>query len=273
MKVGFRAEPITERLYRVEMPGNVFGYLIKGDKRGAVIDTGFGLGSLRSFVEPMLDGLPYDVILTHGHFDHAGGAAEFERVWLDERDLPLAAEHTQPGLRLGALLRDYPDIEETDLIGAKSEGYLPLRPGQAFDLGGETLRIVDLSGHTLGNVGILFEKERILLAGDACCSFTLFFGGGGSRTIGEYRDTLMRLWEMYGDRFDTVLYSHPHNYGGPEVISQMIRLCDEILAGTDDHIPMMGRFGGETYIAKKTGPDGRRPDGEIANLQYTKDNL
>lgn len=273
MKAEFRAVPVTDRLTRVEMPGNVFGYLVKGTDRGAVIDTGFGFGDLRPFAESLLDGLPYDVILTHGHLDHAGGAAEFDRVWMNEKDVPLAAQHTQYGPRLGFLRQNCPELTEDDLIGPKTEGYLPLEPGQVFDLGGETLRIVDLSGHTLGNVGILFEEERILLAGDACCSFTLFFGGGVSTTIREYRDTLAALWETYGGCFDTVLYSHPHNYGGPEIIGQMIRLCDEILAGTDDHIPMKAAFGGETFLAKAVGERGRRPDGEIANLQYSKDNL
>ena len=274
MEDRFQVTPVSDRIFRIEMPGNVFGYLVKGDERCALIDTGFGVGSLRPFAEEMMGGLPYDVILTHGHLDHAGGAAEFDSVWLNEQDWALAAEHTQYSVRLASLNGPgRPELREADLIAPKTEGYLPLQEDQAFDLGGETLRIVGLGGHTKGSVGILFENERILLAGDACCSFTLFFGDGVSLKIREYRDVLAKLWETYGDRFDTVLYSHPHNYGGPEIIGQMITVCDEILDGKDDRIPMPPEYGREAFIAKAEGSDMRRIDGGIANLKYCKENL
>ena len=269
----FKTEKLTEHITRVWMPGSVFSYLVTGSKRAAVIDTGFGAGPFRRFVEEQLDGMPYDLLLTHGHFDHAGGASEFEKVWMHPADLAVAAEHTRKELRKRSLLRALPQLEDGDLAEPKAGGYEPLGYGQVFDLGGETLEIVCLGGHTPGSVGVLFREERILLAGDACCSATLLFGGDGSLSIREYRENLIRTWEKYGADFDEVLYSHPHNYGGPEVIPQMIELLEEILAGKDDRIPRESPFGGVSYTAKATGRDGRRADGKIANLSYTGDKL
>ncbi len=269
----FKTEKLTEHITRVWMPGSVFSYLVTGSERAAVIDTGFGAGPFRRFVEEQLDGMPYDLLLTHGHFDHAGGASEFEKVWMHPADLAVAAEHTRKELRKRSLLRALPQLEDGDLAEPKAGGYEPLGYGQVFDLGGETLEIVCLGGHTPGSVGVLFREERILLAGDACCSATLLFGGDGSLSIREYRENLIRTWEKYGADFDEVLYSHPHNYGGPEVIPQMIGLLEEILAGKDDRIPRESPFGGVSYTAKATGRDGRRADGKIANLSYTGDKL
>ena len=269
----FKAEKLTDYITRIMMPGNVYGFIVTGKEKAAVIDTGFGLGDYRSFVEETLAGMPYDVILTHGHLDHAGGSSQFDEVYMNLKDLQVAKEHTQKTLRLDFLKSDYSDITEQDLAEPKPVGYLPLEYGQRFDLGGEVLQVVCLGGHTPGSVGILFEKQRILLAGDACCSFTLLLGGDESLSISEYRDNLKKLIRDFGSSFDTMLYSHPHNYGGPVVISEMIELCDDILSGKDDRIFRPGLFGRESYVARKTGEDDRRLDGRIANLQYCRDSI
>ena len=269
----FQAEPLTDRITRIRMPGDVMTYLVKGDDRAILIDTGCGLGPFRSFVEGMLDGLPYEVVLTHGHVDHAGGASEFDRIWLHEKDHPLAAKHTEKRIRGMYLGRSFPDFSPEDLVEPKKEGYLPLSYGQTFDLGGEKLEIVNMGGHTQGSVGVLFPRERILLSGDACCSFTLLFARGTSLSIPAYQKNLRQLMSAYGNQFDEVIYSHPHNYGGPEVITQMIDLCGEILDGKDDRIESKSMEGDVAYLAKAVGEHSRRKDGKIANLLYTEENL
>ena len=269
----YTAEKITDIITRIKMPGNVFAYIAEGSERAAVIDTGFGLGPFREYVEEKLQGKPYDLILTHGHLDHAGGAAQFDQVYMNLRDLEVARAHTEKKLRAGFMKGSGLEFEDSDLADEKTEGYTPLQYGQKFDLGNEVLEIVNLGGHTPGSVGILFTEERILLAGDACCSFTLLFGGKESLSVREYRNNLIETWEKYHDRFDTMIYSHPHNYGGPEVMTQMIELCNEILEGRDDRIEKPGMFGQHSYIAKATDQFGRRPDGKIANLQYAADTV
>lgn len=269
----YTAEKISERISRIVMPGAVFAYIVEGDEGAILIDTGFGLGPFREYVEERLQGKPYELILTHGHLDHAGGASEFEKVYMNEADLAIAGKHTQKQMRKQLLENSGHEVKEGDLAGPMEEGYLPLSYGQCFDLGNETLEIVDLGGHTPGSIGVLMRKERILLAGDACCSFTLLFGRGESLNISEYRDRLQMTWDQYHEDFDTMIYSHPHNYGGKEVMSQMIELCDEILSGKDDHLEGPGLFDAVTYIGKKVNEKGRRIDGKIANLQYSAECL
>ena len=267
----FTCEKLTDVITRVRMPGNVFAYIATGSERSAVIDTGFGLGPFREYCEEIIGNKPYELILTHGHFDHSGGASQFDKVWMHPDDLQLAQRHTDRKMRSGFLARDGWKFEWEDLAGEKLSGYLPLEYRQRFDLGNEILEIVNLGGHTPGSIGILFINERILLAGDACCSFTLLFGGKDSLNVKGLRDNLIDSWHRYKDCFDTVLYSHPHNYGGPEVIEQMIELCNEILEGKDDRIERPGMFSRKSYVAKATGENGRRLDGKIANLQYAED--
>ena len=269
----YHIESINEHLDRILLPGNVYSYLFHGKNKAILIDTGFGLGPYKGFIEERLNGKPYELILTHGHLDHAGGAADFDRVYMNERDLAIACKHTDKKMRKQFLESSGREIKDEDLADEKTDGYLPLNDGDEFDLGDDKAIIVYLGGHTPGSVGVLFEKERLLLAGDACCSFTLLFGNNESLCISEYRDNLINALGKYGDRFDDMIYSHPHNYGGKEVMSEMIQLCDEILEGKDDHIGGPGLFDSVTYIAKRANEKGQRIDGKIANLQYTQSTL
>ena len=70
-------------------------YLVEGDKKAALIDTGSGLGSLKPVVERLTD-KPVTVLLTHGHVDHAMGAAEFSDVYMSRKDDYIFRDH--PGL-------------------------------------------------------------------------------------------------------------------------------------------------------------------------------
>lgn len=77
----FYTEKITDHITRIVMPGQVFGYLVVGSERAVLIDTGCGIGDLRSFVEQLTD-KPVTVLLTHGHLDHAPGAVQFDEVYM-----------------------------------------------------------------------------------------------------------------------------------------------------------------------------------------------
>jgi len=267
----FREEPINERITRILMPGHVYSYLVEGRDRAAVIDCGCGLGSFRTYIEARLQGKPYDLILTHGHVDHAGGASEFDCVWLTEADFGLASRHTQKEIRRDYLRRSQHEFDETKLVEPKTVGYAALAYGQCFDLGGEILEVLCLGGHTRGSVGILFADSRILLTGDACCSYTLLFGNGDSLPIRSYRQNLASAWDTCRNRFDSLLYSHPHNWGGPELFTQMIRLCNEILSGKDDRIPTKFIDGSDGFLAKAIGENHRRVDGGLPNIVYAGD--
>ena len=53
-----------------------------------LLDTGIGIGDLKGLVEEITD-KPYDVVLTHGHRDHTGGAGWFDIVYLNRKDYEL----------------------------------------------------------------------------------------------------------------------------------------------------------------------------------------
>src|SRR5208283_5822654 len=71
---------------------NEFGmdsqYLLVGSERALLIDTGSGFYDLKGTVEKLTK-LPYEVVVTHGHPDHAGGIGQFDTAWINPADIPM----------------------------------------------------------------------------------------------------------------------------------------------------------------------------------------
>lgn len=77
-------------------------YLVAGEEKAALIDTGMGFPGLRQLVERLTD-KPVIVLNTHGHLDHIGGNDEFDYIYLHPDDLTVYVEHGMEFYRLGVI--------------------------------------------------------------------------------------------------------------------------------------------------------------------------
>jgi hydroxyacylglutathione hydrolase len=156
-------------------------YLLDGGSDYALIDTGGGYRTepmleeiARSGVEPGQIG---QILLTHKHGDHAGGAAELQRL-TGARVFATAgtaaavadAETFNNGLARARRAGIYPEdyvfraVEVTDVIEA----------GDAIAVGNLELRVIDSPGHCSHHCSFVMESAagRCLFSGDS-----LFPGG------------------------------------------------------------------------------------------------
>lgn len=92
MMYEYRTKVLSEHITQITDPTGVFCFLVQGKEKAVLIDTGIGIKGLKETVEGLTK-LPVEVILTHGHGDHAGGAADFEKVYLHPTDKELLKEH------------------------------------------------------------------------------------------------------------------------------------------------------------------------------------
>jgi glyoxylase-like metal-dependent hydrolase (beta-lactamase superfamily II) len=116
---------------------------------------------------------PSAIVLTHGHFDHAGAALELAETW----NIPVYAHQLEMPYLTGK--SDYPPQDPT--VGGALAQMSRLFPHSGFDLGnrvkqiGEDNKIVELPGwqiihtpgHTAGHICLFRESDRTLFAGDA----------------------------------------------------------------------------------------------------------
>lgn len=264
----YKANKLSQHITQITDPTGVYLFLVEGETGAALIDTGVGFAGLRETVES-LTSKPLTVILTHMHPDHAGGAMAFPKVYCHRADWEMAGE-TALESRMGysaACMAPGTVLTEEDFLPpvTAEKKFLPLEDGYTFDLGGITLEIIHVPGHTPGSCCVLFREERSILFGDACNNNTLLMWG---TDISTYRESLKRL-KTFQSQFDTVYYSHGPRPEGPGTsLEDNIELCGKILAGTDDAIPC-DFLGMKALRAVAITPDFRRVDGKYGNIVYT----
>jgi hydroxyacylglutathione hydrolase len=79
----FETRLIAPRTWAIGDHGCDVIYLVAGDERALLIDTGWGIGDLPGVVASLTD-LPLLVVNTHGHPDHTVRSWQFERVHMYE---------------------------------------------------------------------------------------------------------------------------------------------------------------------------------------------
>ena len=147
----------------------------EGTKAAWVFDPGGDVPRIRGAIEEL--GLQVErILLTHGHIDHAGGAAELRdalRVPLegpDERDAFLLDGLQEQGVRFG-------------VAGARN-----VRPdrwlteGDALTLGGRRFEVLHCPGHTPGHIVFVSRDPKLAIVGD------VIFQGSVGRTDFPYGD-------------------------------------------------------------------------------------
>lgn len=269
--VNFKIEKVSDRVTRIYGICTELMYLVEGNEKAALIDTGSGFGSLKTVTDRLTD-KPLIVLLTHGHTDHAMGAAEFETVYMNHEDDYIFGPHGEEKFRWEGveMSPEYEQVERKDYIPTDDCGrFLDMKEGDFFDLGGVVIEIYSCGGHTRGSLVMLIREERMLLLGDACNTNTFMFEDY-SMSICEYEENLKKLKEKTEGKYDMVLASHGDGCLPMDIIDGVIRVCDDIKAGNTDDIPMTFR-GNRGWIAKKTKtPGGERQDGGSGNVVYNK---
>ncbi|HWK47792.1 MAG TPA: MBL fold metallo-hydrolase [Stellaceae bacterium] len=161
--------------------------------RGAVIDPGGDIDRLLDAAKA--NGVTIEkILLTHGHLDHAGGAADL----VDAIGVPIEGPQPEDAFLLDSL------AEQGARFGLA--GCRPCRPnrwlkdGEQVTIGTQSLDVLHCPGHTPGHVVFSHPATRFAIVGD-----TLFRGsigrtdlpGGDTATL--LRAIVAKLWPLGDD--------------------------------------------------------------------------
>jgi glyoxylase-like metal-dependent hydrolase (beta-lactamase superfamily II) len=248
-------------------------YLVEGKKKGVLIDTGLGAGNIMKYIH-CLTSKPYIVLLTHGHFDHIGGAFLYDYVYINSKDITIfKSNYNEIEHRANYInyVGSAPDNAAGFLVPSRAIECLAVEDGDIFDLGGLTIETISTPGHTEGSLSFLIRERRIILLGDACNNCTFLFLNE-ALTVEQYQKTLIKLMNRENE-FDRVLISHWHYEAPKTVLKEVYDCCADILNGTADETIFSFMDMGMGYSAKKLKTDGTRKDGVYGNIIYRKDKI
>ena len=219
---------IIDGAYLVPM-GNANAYLLDTGPDLVLVDAGFAgkasvaLDAIRQLGRPVSD-LKH-LVFTHGHPDHIGSAAALVRetgatTYMHAADAPLA-ESGGPfrAMRVGRGL--IPRIA-FPLVWRPDERMEPFRidrhlaDGETLPLAGG-LRVVHVPGHCAGQVALLWQGGRLLIAGDVCMNILGIGDPIGFEDVEEGRRSQRKL---AGLDFEAACFGH----GGPIASGASARL-------------------------------------------------
>lgn len=175
-------------------------------KTGAVVDPGGDLDRIRQMIREQ--GISIEkILLTHGHIDHAGGAAELR----DELGVKIEGPHQADDF----LMKDLPASgARFGMLNARSvESDRWLNDGDEVAVSGLSFSVHHAPGHSPGSVIFFNAANRFALMGD------VLFQGSVGRTdfpYGSESQLLQSIRDKVLPMGDDVMFLPGH--GGPSRI-------------------------------------------------------
>lgn len=160
-----------------------FIYLLFGEDKALLIDTGAGGVDLRSMVDRQIgdwlaangrDSISLVVMHSHAHGDHVAGDEQFAD-------------------RVDTVIVGHSAAEVADFFGIERWP----NETRAFDLGRRTVDIIPTPGHHDTHVVVYDNSTRLLFSGDVLYPGRLYFRCDKAR---EYRDSIDRIAEFVNAR-------------------------------------------------------------------------
>jgi glyoxylase-like metal-dependent hydrolase (beta-lactamase superfamily II) len=200
-------------------------YLLVGDERALLVDTGSGLSDLPSVVALLTD-RPVTALPTHVHWDHIGGIERFDRHAL--LDVPATRR-----LAAGATVQTtYPSSLSVRGHTFKVDDWL--EPNTEIDLGGRRLEVLSTPGHSADGLTLVDRRRRVACVGDLLYEGLLLAALPGSG-MASYAASVRRLG-AYTNDVDLLLPGHGRPLH-PSVVGPLARAIGRVAAGGPRRVP------------------------------------
>jgi len=231
----YRIRPGVFAIYEPLQEEEVISYLILGEKRALLFDTGLGVGDIRTVVRG-LTRLPVIVLNSHTHFDHVGANADFEEVLALDTDYtrknalgdPRGADKVfWPGALCGMLPKG---VDAATWVLRPFKISRSVHDGDQVDLGGRKLRVIATPGHTPDSLCLFDEANGLLFTGD-----TFYLGPiylfVPETSLPDYFASVDRLAAM-ASRVKLLLPAHNIPVANPEYLGRLKKAVEELQSGT-----------------------------------------
>jgi glyoxylase-like metal-dependent hydrolase (beta-lactamase superfamily II) len=230
----YRAAPGVFAIYEPHQAEETIGYLIVGQRRALLFDTGMGISDIKK-ITAELTKLPIIVLNSHTHDDHVGGNWEFDTVYGVDADF---TRNNAKGSREDAQAEITPD----QICGSLPKGFDPkayvtrpwritayIHDGERFDLGGRSIEVIATPGHTPDAISLIDRANGLLFTGDTYYPAPIWLFRPETN-LDAYAASIRRLAAL-APQVRLVLGAHNIPVASPTVLAQLIAAFDAVRAG------------------------------------------
>ena len=236
----YKPAPKVYAIYEPHQSEEVISYLIVGEKKALLFDTGMGISDIKKVVTE-LTRVPIIVLNSHTHDDHVGGNWQFDTIYAMDTDF---TRRNAQGSRGDAQAEVAPD----QICGALPKGFDPkkyetrpwkitayMRDGDKFDLGGRTIEVIATPGHTPDAISLIDRANGLLFTGDTYYPAPIWLFRPET-DLNAYAASIRRLAAL-SSQVKTVLGAHNIPVAPPNVLSRLVAAFDTVREGKADPIP------------------------------------
>jgi len=252
----YRVRPGVFALYEPRQYEHVISYLIVGERRALLFDTGLGVARIGDAVRE-LTALPVTVLNSHTHFDHVGGNAEFTDVW--NTDTPFSRASADGHLDVYARAT----LDADRLCGPLPEevkaGVYALRPwqvshrvtdGERINLGGRELEVLFTPGHAPDSLCLLDREHGLLFTGDTYYPGPIYLFAPGT-DLDAYAKSVSTLATLV-PKLTLLLPAHEVPVAQPAQLTALRDAISRVQSGSATAVPVEGllefRFDGFSLL-------------------------
>ena len=232
----YRIRPGVFAIYEPKQSEEVISYLITGNKRALLFDTGMGISNIRKLAEG-LTSLPLSVLNSHTHNDHVGDNWRFSSDETYGMDTAFTRNNAK-GSRDDAQAEITPDQLCAPLpAGFDKQAYATrpfhighwLHDGDRINLGNRVLQIIATPGHTPDSIALFDQENGLLFTGDTYYPGLIFLYRPET-DLDAYEASMEKLVKL-APRLQILLPAHNVPVASPNDLKRALAAMKEIRSG------------------------------------------
>lgn len=235
----FKVYIVAEDVFAIAEPFNfqeVISYLILGEDRALLFDTGMGMSSIRTTVGE-LTALPITVLNSHTHYDHMGGNHEFDNILAMNTQYTI--RRSENGMEHSIVrhevtpeaicLEKAQDFDTAAYHTKPFEISKHITDEYIIDLGNRKLEVIASPGHTPDAIVLLDKENGFMWTGDTFYEGPIWLFDPETDLL-SYQESLDRIY-MKSKGLKKVFTAHNTPVAAPVRIRQLKTAFDQVMAG------------------------------------------
>lgn len=235
----FKVYNVGENVFAIAEPYNfqeIISYLILGDARALLFDTGMGMGSIAEVAKELTD-LPIIVLNSHTHYDHIGGNHEFGNILAMNTQYTI--ERSEKGIdhRLvshevtqeAICLERLPELDTANYYIKPFQISKLITDEHLIDLGNRTLEVISVPGHTPDAVALYDKTNGYLFTGDTFYEGPIWLFDPET-DLTSYKESIQRLLDRTSG-LNTIFPAHNTPMAEPVRLTQLVDAFNQVLDG------------------------------------------